>query len=69
MKLKSGKGNWLRKTLKTWVSHYYTMHTDFGANRLVGKWENWDALQRMQATRTKIMPSIMDTSLELSVHY
>jgi hypothetical protein len=28
MKLESGKGKWIRKTLKTWGSHYYTIHTD-----------------------------------------
>ena len=28
MKLESGKGKRVRKTLKAWGSHYYNIHTD-----------------------------------------
>ena len=28
MKIESGKGKRVRKTLKTWGSHFYTIHTD-----------------------------------------
>ena len=33
MKLESVKGNWVKKTLKTWGSHYYTTHTDISVGQ------------------------------------
>ena len=36
MKIESGKGKWVRKTLKTWESHFYTIQTDIFSGQKIG---------------------------------